>query len=71
MEADEREMLIRVDEHMRVFVARHDKCDIPCRLKNLENDRNKIVGALLLIAAVSTLNTIIDLTCRFILHKPV
>lgn len=69
MEDDEREMLTRVDERMEQLMGRHSKCDIPLRLRSLENDRNKFVGILMLILAVSTINTVVDLALKVIYHK--
>jgi hypothetical protein len=69
MKDDEREMLTRVDERVEVMSLKHSTCDIPLRLRALENDRNKFVGILMLILAVSTVNTIIDLALKVIYHK--
>lgn len=69
MEYDEREMLIRVDDRVDQMMNRHSTCDIPLRIRSLENDRNKFVGILMLILAVSTINTIIDLALKVIYHK--
>ena len=69
MNQDEHDMLVRCDESIDDVKARHLVCTIPCRVASLEKDRDRISGALLLIAAITTFNTLVDLLLKFIFHK--
>lgn len=69
MNQEEHDMLVRCDESIDDVKARHFVCTIPCRVASLEKDRNKMFGALMLIAAVTTFNSLIDFALKYIFHQ--
>jgi hypothetical protein len=71
MNADEREMLIRVDETMKQFSQRHNSCSIPNQVRQLERKNDRVEGMIALIlflVAVGRVWDIYEFIRQYIFH---
>lgn len=61
MNQDERDMLIRIDERVQLMCERHRLCDIPGRVKIIENKNTRTEAMVVVILALVSLGRVWDL----------